>query len=49
MGKLPISALPCRLPENAASTKRHNILPDRNRTSARLPSRAAVFSPLQIA
>ncbi|MDU1347210.1 hypothetical protein [Eikenella corrodens] len=49
MGKLPISALLLRLPENAASTKRHNILPSRNRTFARLPSHAAVFSPLQIA
>ncbi|WP_168162823.1 MULTISPECIES: hypothetical protein [unclassified Eikenella] len=49
MGKLPISALPLRLPENAASTKRHNILPGRNRTFARLPSRTAVYSPLQIA
>ncbi|WP_314253766.1 hypothetical protein ACF3NW_04415 [Eikenella halliae] len=49
MGKLPISALPRRLPENTVSTKRHNILPGRSRASARLPSRTAVFSPLQIA
>jgi len=49
MGKLPISALPRRLPENAASTKRHNILPGRSRVSARPSSRAAIFSPLQIA